>query len=373
MDAAGFDWVIATSDHNTQYLLGGHRYFFHDYFKAIGLSRYLPLVGYSKGEAKDTFYVAAANEHSQLEVQPIWLQRIETAAVTSRAVAAKAASVMKDAARGLRIGIEPSFLPYDAMETLAFELPDAQFVDATVLFETLRSIKTHRELDLIRTAAGAIVESMLATFKAGQQGETKEELIANYAQEVTFRGLRFEYALVTVGPSLNRTPYGGHWENGQLLSLDSGGRFHGYIGDLCRMAVMGQPDSQMVEALDEVAAVQTAARNAIRAGNVGRDIYHMAQKEVSKAPHREHMRFVAHGMGLVTHEAPRLTDDAGIPYPPTHLNQPLESGMVLSMETHIANPAVGFVKLEDTLIVTQDGWEAPGDTGRGWNVAGTTD
>jgi len=75
-------------------------------------------------------------------------------------------------------------------------------------------------------------------------------------------------------------------------------------------------------------------------------------------------------MGLITHEAPRLTDRAVAPYPATHLSKPMEAGMVLSVETHIADPAVGFVKLEDTLFVTEDGWEAPGDIARGWTVAG---
>jgi Xaa-Pro aminopeptidase len=48
----------------------------------------------------------------------------------------------------------------------------------------------------------------------------------------------------------------------------------------------------------------------------------------------------------------------------------LQTGNVLSIETWAENPLVGFVKLEDTLIVTPTGWEAPGDEGRGYNVIG---
>jgi hypothetical protein len=44
--------------------------------------------------------------------------------------------------------------------------------------------------------------------------------------------------------------------------------------------------------------------------------------------------------------------------------------MVLSIETWVEDGTVGFVKLEDTLIVSETGWEAPGDAGRGWNPAG---
>ncbi|HVZ13897.1 MAG TPA: aminopeptidase P family protein, partial [Bauldia sp.] len=49
--------------------------------------------------------------------------------------------------------------------------------------------------------------------------------------------------------------------------------------------------------------------------------------------------------------------------------QPLEAGMVLSIETTLLHPR-GFIKLEDTVVVTADGWEAFGDGGRGWNRGG---
>lgn len=370
MDDAGIDWILASSEHNTRYMLGGYRYFFHEHVDAIGLSRYLPLVGYSKGRPDHAFYVAAANESWQLQVRPIWIERVEVAPVTSTAAAAKAGALLKDAVRAVRIGFEPAFMPSDAMAELEAALPGAHFVDATALLETLRSVKTAQELDLLRKASRGIVDSMLATFRKARPGATKDEVGSLYANEIASRGLTFDYALITVGQSLNRAPYAGHWEQGQLLSLDSGGRFRGYIGDLCRMAVMGQPDSLMNEALQEVEAVQMAARSAIRAGRPGGGVYQAALKQVARSPHREQMRFVGHGMGLITHEAPRLTDRAVAPYPATHLTQPLEAGMVLSIETHIADPQVGFVKLEDTLFVTDDGWEAPGDIGRGWTIAG---
>ena len=80
------------------------------------------------------------------------------------------------------------------------------------------------------------------------------------------------------------------------------------------------------------------------------------------------MHFVAHGMGLIPHEAPRLTATGPVPYPDKHAKRPPETGMVLSIETHVKHPDVGFVKLEDTVAVTNSGWEAFGDWGRGWNV-----
>src|SRR6516162_9587066 len=51
LDEAGIDVLLATSKHNVQYLLGGHRAFFFDYMDAMGLSRYLPIFVYVKGAA----------------------------------------------------------------------------------------------------------------------------------------------------------------------------------------------------------------------------------------------------------------------------------------------------------------------------------
>jgi Xaa-Pro aminopeptidase len=50
-----------------------------------------------------------------------------------------------------------------------------------------------------------------------------------------------------------------------------------------------------------------------------------------------------------------------------HGEYPLEAGMVLSIETGIKQPEAGFIKLEDTVVVTETGWEAYGDWGRDWN------
>jgi len=56
MDEAGMDVLIATSKHNVQYLLGGHRAFFFDTMDAMGLSRYLPVLVYAKGAPEKAAY-----------------------------------------------------------------------------------------------------------------------------------------------------------------------------------------------------------------------------------------------------------------------------------------------------------------------------
>jgi Xaa-Pro aminopeptidase len=69
-------------------------------------------------------------------------------------------------------------------------------------------------------------------------------------------------------------------------------------------------------------------------------------------------------------EAPRLTDRGPVPYPAHDADLPLQKGMVLSIETTILHPRRGFIKLEDTVAVTESGCEGFGDRGRGWNRCG---
>ncbi|MGH7921991.1 MAG: M24 family metallopeptidase, partial [Candidatus Dormibacteraceae bacterium] len=120
----------------------------------------------------------------------------------------------------------------------------------------------------------------------------------------------------------------------------------------------------MRELLAEIEDAQQAARRPIRPGALRAEVNSAAHDAISGLPHRSEIDFEAHGMGLVNHEAPHveLAREGG--------GETLAAGMVLSIETTLKNHEVGFVKLEDTVVVTEAGWEAYGDTGRGWNQAG---
>src|SRR5215813_9174655 len=77
MDEAGMDVLLATSKHNVQYLLGGHRAFFFDYMDAMGLSRYLPIVLYPKGAPVKAGFFGHRLENHQREVKPFWMAEVQ--------------------------------------------------------------------------------------------------------------------------------------------------------------------------------------------------------------------------------------------------------------------------------------------------------
>ncbi len=370
MDEEGADLLLASHKDNIQYLLGGYRFFFFSHKDAIGVSRYLPLLGIPKGDTDKAFYLGNGMEAQQQEVEPFWVRNVENSQWFSDAAGKSAAGrIRKLGLEKGTIAVEKCFLPADAFLCLQEELPDAKFIEALPILEELRAVKHPGELALLKEASRHIIDSMLTVMTSIPAGTTTLDIAERVRREEVQRGLNFEYCLTCTGPSFNRAPStSARWEKGNILSLDSGGNLHGYLGDLCRMAVMDEPTQLMKDLLGEVQAVQAAARTAIRAGAMGGEVMERGLAEQAKCDHKDQIVFLGHGMGMIQHEAPHLTGSGTVPYSATYEAKPLEAGMVLSIETDLRNPEVGFVKLEDTVVVTEDGWEAYGDEARDWVV-----
>jgi Xaa-Pro aminopeptidase len=372
MEEEGVDLILATSKHNVQYLLGGHRAHFFDYMDGTGATRYLPVMIYPKGAPDKAAYIGHRLEKWQRENNPMWTPETVTASSGSIDAMQKAVDAIKKLGlKPRRIGAEFPFLPYDAANVLRAAFPDAELVDASLVLDRQRAIKSPEELKKLRMASEKVIDSMKAIIADHGPGTTKNELWEALRREEVNRGMTFEYCLITVGSSHNRGPTDQKWQQGEVLSLDSGGNYQGYIGDLCRMAVLGEPDGELQDLLGEIETIQRAAFKSVKPGVTGRQIYDAAMPLVTKSKHHNHMEFLAHGMGLVSHEAPRLTDRGPVPYQPEHRDKPLEANMVLSIETTLLHPTRGFIKLEDTLAITETGHEIYGEGARGWNRGGT--
>ena len=371
MDEAGIDVLVATSKHNVQFLLGGHRAFFFESMDAMGLNRFLPVFVYQKGAPQKAHFHGHRMKKNQNEVKPFWVSEINTKSSGAVDVMEKAVDYLRRLVpNAKRIAIETAFIPLDSAAVLRKAFPNAEFVDALFVLERLRARKTPQELEMLKIASDAVIDSMEAVFKNFGPGATKNELTEALRREETQRGLTFDYCLIAAGSSLNRAPSDQRWEKGDVLSVDSGGNYHGYIGDVARMGVAGEPDAELVDLLAEVEAIEQAAMKPIRAGVLGSEIYAAADTVLHKSKLHNHTHFLAHGMGLVSHEAPRLTNSGPVPYDAYDATRPLETGMVVSVETTLQHPRRGFIKLEDTVIVQPSGFEVYGDRIRGWNRAG---
>src|SRR5581483_7573349 len=169
MEQSGIDLVIATSKHNVQYLLGGHRANFFDYMDATGVTRYLPVFIYPKGAPEKAAYIGHRLEKFQTQNDPLWTPETQTNTAGSVDALQKAADYIKKAGfKTKRIAVEFGFLPFDASRVLRDAFPDAEWVDALYVLERQRLKKSPEELKKLKYASEAVLDSMKAVVAAAK-------------------------------------------------------------------------------------------------------------------------------------------------------------------------------------------------------------
>ncbi len=181
MDDAGIDVLLASSKHNVQYLLGGHRSFFFDTMDAIGTTRYLPAFVYRKGAPEKAGYFGHRMEGYQTALQPFWVTEVNTKSSGSVDVMEAAADYLRRLGKPQRIGIELAFLPAGSADTLRKALPDSEFKDALFVLERLRARKTPEELAKLRIASDLVIDSMIAVIRATDPALPKRNWPRRYA------------------------------------------------------------------------------------------------------------------------------------------------------------------------------------------------
>lgn len=352
------DCVLATSQPATRYLLGGYysHLFYHQ--DALGLSRYVPIVGYVRGRPDQSFYLGNHSEVAQFDDAPLWVGECCNDAWNSSEMAANLANLLRE--RGLasaRIGIEANHLPFNVVQVLTGSLPGAILEDASVVLEELRAVKSPREIEKIQAVSVATVDSIVAACGVAALGTTKPQMYRRLRIEDAQRDLAFHYALIAMGPSLNRLPNNDAWAAGAAMSVDHGTEQGGYVGDLSRMAVLGSPGQELVELLADVDQLQRAAMNALVAGNTGSEAFAEARAVQDTLHKPEETLVLIHGVGLNQIDAPRCADFGSWQGPGNYADRPLRVGMVISVEAMRYSSTYGLIKLEDTGVITDAGFE----------------
>ena len=362
MEEAGLSLVLASTRHNVRYLTGGYYFHFYERFSRIGRSQYLPIVGLPRQRLEEAFYVGCPDEEGQIQAEGLWITNRPCASRgTISAAEAAAGAVRKLGLEKVTVGVELPFLPGDAFLILQRALPQAKFVDATPVLDGLRAVKSPAELIHLRTVYDRTAEAIQAAFALGRPGITTAEIAERARQEMASRGLAFLWAFTCAGPGTHRAPSHARWERGRILHIDAGGEDRDYLADICRMGCLGEPSSLARDLHAGCLEVQDGVRQRVRAGLPCRELLLDGERIIRQHKFAPYGRFVAHGIGMVSHEQPEIT--------PTNA-RPLEAGMVLSIETEFIHPEVGHVKIEDAVAVTESGCEGLGDIGREWQIVG---
>jgi Xaa-Pro aminopeptidase/Xaa-Pro dipeptidase len=142
-------------------------------------------------------------------------------------------------------------------------------------------------------------------------------------------------------------PTGRQISAGDFVLLDFGAAFEGYKADIARMGVVGEPSARHLEIHQLVLDAHDAAIAAVRAGVTTGEVDAAARRVIEAAGYGEQFfHRTGHGLGLEEHEDPNL--DPGS-------KTVLEAGMVFTIEPGVYIPGWGGVRIEDDVLVEEDG------------------
>ncbi|PKW18875.1 Xaa-Pro dipeptidase [Saccharopolyspora spinosa] len=235
-------------------------------------------------------------------------------------------------------------------------LPGAEQVLAGTVLRELRMRKDTAEIEALRKAGAAIdrVHARMAEFL--KPGRTEAEVGADISAAILEEG-HTEVAFVIVGSGPNgASPH--HdvsnrvIERGDVVVIDIGGpNAEGYNSDCTRTYAIGEPaQADVRETYAVLEAAQRAAVEAVRPGATAESIDAAAREPIAAAGFGEFfVHRTGHGIGLDVHEEPYIVGGNALP---------LEAGMAFSVEPGIYQPGRWGARIEDIVIVTEDGVES---------------
>lgn len=222
------------------------------------------------------------------------------------------------------------------------------------IVETMRQIKDEEEIELIRRAVRLNEEVFLEIY--GSLADYQSEIDIALAIEAAMRRRGAE------GASFSTIVASG--ENGALphavpsplpivrdgsLTIDMGLVLDGYCSDMTRNCVPGKATDRYLELHRLVRRAQQAGMAAVRAGIRGCDVDFAARTIIAEAGYGEYFgHSLGHGVGLAVHEEPRLS---------IRNKKQLKAGMVVTVEPGIYIPGWGGIRLENMVVVREDGCE----------------
>ena len=254
-----------------------------------------------------------------------------------------------------RIGFEANVLPWSFAEQLRDG--GVELVPRKGLVEQLRAVKDDGELETFRRAC-AITDRMFERLVSEVRfvGRPERDVAWDITRIYHEEGADDQAFEAIVGSGSNGAlPHARAGDrvigDGELVVIDTGCRVDGYLSDYTRTVATGELDVELREAYDVVLAAQQAGLDAIRAGESGVDVDAAARAVVEGSAFAGAFGHgLGHGLGLDVHEAPRLS---------TESSDTLAAGNVVTVEPGVYLPGRFGIRIEDDVIVTDDGLENP--------------
>lgn len=249
------------------------------------------------------------------------------------------------------LGFEQDVVSYATYTTLE-EVIDCELEPVSGIVEELREVKDEQEIQTIQKAieiAESAYQNLLETIKPGM---TEIEVANNL--DFHMRGLGasgVSFDTIVASGVRSALPHGVASdkviEKGDMITVDFGCYYNGYASDMTRTFAIGDPGEQLKEVYEIVREAQRRVNEAAGPGMTGKELDAIARDYITKKGYGEAFgHSTGHGLGLEVHESPSVSFKSDKTFVP---------GNVITNEPGIYLPGIGGVRIEDDLLITEEG------------------
>ncbi len=252
------------------------------------------------------------------------------------------------------VGFEKQVLSYGRSESLLSLFDDVTVVDVEGQLNEMRLVKDENEISIMREAAELADYGVKVGTEALEEGITEMEVLATIEYELKKKGVaEMSFSTMVLFGEKSGQPHGNPGDRklkaGDFVLFDLGVVWKGYTSDITRTFAYKSASDEQKAIYGKVKEALEASLSISKPGTRIGDLDQTARDLITEAgygelfPHR-----IGHGLGINVHEFPSMS----------HLNDGvLKEGMTYTIEPGIYDPAIGGVRLEDDVLVTENGYE----------------
>lgn len=252
-----------------------------------------------------------------------------------------------------RLGFESEHMTFHLYNKYD-QLFDVDLVPVNNVVETMRKVKTDEELSVLKQAAKIADDAFVHILNYIRPG-TKEIDIAieleYFMRQAGATAASFD--IIVASGYRSSLPHGiastKTIENGELVTLDFGALYNGYCSDITRTVAVGDVSDELKKIYDIVLEAQTRGVANIKPNMTGKEADSLTRDYITEQGYGQYFgHSTGHGIGLEVHEGPTLSPRS---------EEVLKPGMVVTVEPGIYIPDVGGCRIEDDIVITEDGNE----------------
>ncbi|WP_079507519.1 M24 family metallopeptidase [Mesobacillus jeotgali] len=252
------------------------------------------------------------------------------------------------------LAVEVSCLSLKNVRHLKQMFPNTRIKNLDPKLTGMRMIKRPEEIKKLKTAATYADYAINIGIDALKEGVTELEVLAEIEYKLKKAGIReLSFSPMVLFGNNSSKPHGETGENqlksGDTVIFDLGVKYEGYCSDITRTVIFKELKDEVKKMYETVLKANASALKECKPGNRIRNIDSAARHEISANgygpyfPHR-----IGHGLGINIHEEPSLHSEN---------ENSLKTGMVLTVEPGIYIPGLGGIRIEDDVVITDNGCE----------------